>query len=132
MTISPCPCGSGQSFDFCCAPYLGGQASPETAETLMRSRYSAYVREDIAYLKNTLWPKYQRSFDFAGTAKWASESHWTRLTILKTSAGREEDREGTVLFEAKYLSGGQLHTHRELSLFRKKAGRWYYVEAVGE
>jgi SEC-C motif domain protein len=132
MTTPSCPCGSGSSFDLCCAPYLDGGATPETAETLMRSRYTAYTRENIPYLKATLWPKYQRSFDFAATAKWAADSHWTGLNILKTSAGQEKDREGTVLFEAKYLSGGQLHTHRELSLFRKKSGHWYYVEALEE
>ncbi len=98
----------------------------------MRSRYSAYVRHEISYLKDTLWPRFQPSFDFAATANWASGNHWTGLQVLETGKGTERDRDGTVLFEAKYLAGGQLHTHRELSLFRKKAGRWYYVEALPE
>jgi len=54
------------------------------------------------------------------------------LKVLETDKGGVSDREGTVLFEATYLSGGKLVTHREKSRFRKKAGRWYYVEAVGE
>jgi len=98
----------------------------------MRSRYSAYAREDIAYLKATLWPKYQGGFDGPGTARWAGESHWTGLKVLDTDKGGEGDRDGTVLFEARYLSGGKLTTHRERSLFRKKSRRWYYVEAVPE
>lgn len=96
----------------------------------MRSRYTAYVREDIPYLKATLWPKYQPGFDFAATAAWAAENHWTGLTVLETEKGGAQDRDGLVLFEAGYLAGGRLNTHRERSRFRKKAGRWYYVEAV--
>ncbi|MBS8261962.1 zinc chelation protein SecC [Roseibium polysiphoniae] len=130
MTSNACPCGSGKPFELCCEAFLTGRTKPETAEELMRSRYSAYVRENIAYLKETLWPKFQSSFDFAATAKWASESHWTGLKVLGGTKGAARDREGTVLFEASYLAGGKLVTHRENSLFRKKSGRWYYVEAV--
>lgn len=132
MSGEGCPCGSGKGFDLCCEPYLAGKALPETAEALMRSRYSAYVRQLIPYLKETLWPKYQPSFDAQGTARWAAESHWTGLNVLATDKSGPADRDGTVLFEAKYLSGGKLHVHRELSRFRKKSGRWYYVEAVPE
>lgn len=96
----------------------------------MRSRYSAYVRGYIEYLKDTLWPKYQASFDFEGTRKWAEQNHWTGLSVIETSGGGAGDREGTVRFEARYLAEGTLHVHRELSRFRKKAGRWYYVEAL--
>ncbi|MBO9427488.1 MAG: YchJ family protein [Labrenzia sp.] len=130
MADTVCPCGSGAAFTACCGPFLDGRQAPKTAEALMRSRYTAYVRENIAYLKETLWPKYQAGFDFAATARWASENHWTGLRVLETGKGSEADRDGTVLFEAKYLSGGTLHTHRENSRFRKKSGRWYYVEAI--
>jgi len=98
----------------------------------MRSRYSAYVRGQIGYLKETLWPKHQPGFDHAGTARWAAENHWAGLLVLKTERGQAADREGTVLFEARYLAAGALNTHRELSRFRKKTGRWYYVEAIPE
>lgn len=132
MTGEDCPCGSGRTLDLCCGPYLAGDALPQTAEALMRSRYSAYVRQEIRYLKETLWPKFQPDFDALATGRWAAESHWSGLTVLETAKGGPGDREGIVLFEAKYLAGGKLHTHRELSLFRKKAGRWYYVEGLPE
>ncbi|WP_420412955.1 YchJ family protein [Roseibium sp.] len=130
MDEAACPCGSGTGYFACCGPYLEGGQIPKTAEALMRSRYTAYVREEIAYLKDTLWPKFQAKFDFAGTARWASENHWTGLRVLKTEQGGEEDRDGIVVFEAKYLAGGTLHTHLEKSRFKKKSGRWYYVEAI--
>lgn len=127
-----CPCGSALTLENCCGPFIAGVALPETAQALMRSRYSAYVLRKIDYLKDTLWPSYQPSFDAFAVAKWASESHWTGLTILETSKGKSRHKEGTVLFEARYLSAGTLHTHRELSLFKKQKGRWYYVKALEE
>ncbi|TYC53634.1 zinc chelation protein SecC [Rhodobacterales bacterium] len=130
MTDRACPCGSGAALEICCGPFLSGAAVPPTAEKLMRSRYAAYVLQNIDYLKETLWPKYQDGFDTVATAKWAAENHWAGLAVLETEKGGEADRDGTVLFEAKYLTGGELKVHRELSRFRKKAGRWYYIEAL--
>ena len=132
MTDKVCPCGSGERFEICCGPFLERELTPKTAESLMRSRYSAYVQQDIPYLKETLWPKKRNEFDEVATAKWAAENHWTGLTVLEVGSGGMTDREGTVLFEARYLSGGRLNTHRELSRFRKKSGIWYYVEAIAE
>jgi hypothetical protein len=52
---SACPCG-GSVFATCCGPYLAGDAVAPTAETLMRSRYSAYTLRDEAYLRATWHP----------------------------------------------------------------------------
>ncbi len=130
MTGNSCPRGSGGAFSDCCGPFLEGKNLPKTAEALMRSRYTAYVRQNISYLKETLWPKYQPGFVESSNTQRAANLHWTGLSVLETDKGGEGDREGTVLFEAKYLTGGKLNTLRELSRFRKKAGRWYYVEAL--
>ncbi len=127
-----CPCGHDVELADCCGRFLDGSTFPQTAEELMRSRYSAYVLEKIEYLKETLWPRYQAGFDAFAVAKWASESHWTRLTVLDCHKGQSGHREGTVLFEASFLSAGKLQTHRELSLFKKQKGRWYYVKALDE
>ncbi|NVK32997.1 MAG: zinc chelation protein SecC [Rhodobacteraceae bacterium] len=130
MSALKCHCGSELPFAECCEPFLTGAAIPKTAEVLMRSRYSAYASLNIPYLKTTLWPKNQQTFDTAAVSEWARTSHWTGLKILETEKGQETDRDGTVLFEARYLSAGTLNTHRELSRFRKKSGRWFYVEAL--
>lgn len=116
----------------CCGRFLSGTAVPETAEELMRSRYSAYVFRDIDYLKATLWPKYQKGFDAAGTATWAKQSLWIGLDVLQTEKGGPTDMTGTVLFVARYIAEGALRCHRELSLFRKRSSRWFYVEALRE
>lgn len=127
-----CPCGSQLQLSSCCGRFLDGEDHPRTAEELMRSRYSAYVLECILYLRDTLWPKNQPHFDAVETARRATDNHWTGLTVIDVHGGGSADREGTVLFEAKFLAQGRLNTHRELSRFRKKARKWYYVEALSE
>lgn len=98
----------------------------------MRSRYSAYVRREMGYIEETLWPAKRRHFDRQAAGRWAAESAWVGLSVLKTEAGGKDDTRGTVLFIARFLADGGMHEHRELSLFRKKGGRWYYVEGVPE
>ena len=128
----PCLCGRPAAFKDCCGLYLDGGMLPSTAEDLMRSRYSAFALQRIDYLKETLWPKYQPGFDAFATAKWASDTHWAGLEVIAIERGGPNDRQGTVLFEARYLSAGQLRSHREKSLFKKSKGRWYYLEAITE
>ncbi len=51
-----CPCGSGHGYERCCCPFLDGRDPAPTAETLMRSRYTAYVRRNVPYLLATWHP----------------------------------------------------------------------------
>lgn len=126
----PCPCGRDRPLSGCCGRFLDDGLRPDTAEDLMRSRYTAHAMQRIDYLRKTLWPRHQPNFDTAATTRWATSNHWAGLTVIALKDGGPADRSGTVLFEARYLAGGQLLTYRENSLFRKKKGRWYYVEAV--
>jgi len=96
----------------------------------MRSRYSAFVKQEIAYLKETTWPAYQKNFDEAGYAVRAKDSIWLGLTIEDTEDGNDQDIKGAVTFTAKSMMGGKVHDQREKSLFKKKQGRWYYVKAI--
>ncbi|MEM7067555.1 MAG: YchJ family metal-binding protein [Pseudomonadota bacterium] len=127
----PCPCGSSLDYEACCEPFHKGAALPPTAETLMRSRYSAFAKQEIAYLKETTWPARRKHFDEAGYRDRAKNSIWLGLAILETSAGQETDSQGTVTFSAKSMMGGEVLDQTEKSLFKKKAGHWYYVKAVG-
>ena len=63
LSIDPCPCGSGQMLESCCGQYFENLAAP-TAESLMRSRYSAHVLGKAAYLGDTL----TRTTSLASTA----------------------------------------------------------------
>ena len=126
----PCPCGSSKEYEACCEPFHKGDTLPETAEALMRSRYSAFAKAEIAYLKDTTWPPYQKNFDEAGYRARATKSVWVNLRIIETEAGLKDDAKGTVTSEATSMIHGQLDKQREKSSFKKKAGRWYYVAAV--
>lgn len=130
--MTPCPCRSGRDYDACCGPALEGRAWPETAEALMRSRYTAFARREVGWLKESLWPKYQKSLDLAGLKEWAETRQWVGLEILKVEAGGPDDSSGSVLFVARALKDGAIREHREASLFRKKKGRWYYVSAMAQ
>ncbi|MBI5544392.1 MAG: YchJ family protein [Deltaproteobacteria bacterium] len=121
-----CPCGSGRPESQCCGPWLAGAPAP-TAQALMRSRYTAYVRQQIDYLLETHDPDTRAQVDREATARWAREAQWTGLTVLDVVAGAEGDEEGEVDFEASWSAAGQNHTHRERSRFRKVEGRWFFV-----
>jgi SEC-C motif-containing protein len=128
-----CPCGSGVPLNSCCKPFIDGTAQAPTAEALMRSRYTAYTLQNIDYLKSTLHGSELRDFDKDSTAKWAQESTWLGLEIVKTSAGSASDKDGIVEFKARYERDGEIQEHHESSLFRKIDGRWLYSggKAVG-
>ena len=81
-----CPCGGGD-YERCCGPRHTGAAPAPTAEALMRSRYSAYVRGLAAYLAAT-----QRApLDEQGTLSWAGAVKWLGLTVHWAKGGEGAD-----------------------------------------
>ncbi|MFO7603279.1 MAG: YchJ family protein [Gammaproteobacteria bacterium] len=122
---SACPCGSGQTYAHCCEPRHLGQRPAETAEALMRSRYSAYVQSNAAYVLAT-WHASTRpaSLDLAGD----STTRWLGLKIVRTQAGEPTATQGQVEFIARYKIHGKAHRLHELSRFVQEEGVWYYVD----
>ena len=59
-----CPCGQGLPYEACCGRYIDGAAAAPTAEALMRSRYTAYVRGAGSYVAET-WADETRPADLA-------------------------------------------------------------------
>ena len=124
--MSTCPCDPAREFSECCGPYLSGDAPPPTAEALMRSRYSAYVRGDFPYLLATWHSSNRQKVDFG-----AQEGiRWTGLEILNTAAGGPEDQEGTVEFIVSYTQSGTARTMHEKSRFVQEDDRWFYVDGI--
>src|SRR5512137_621675 len=104
MTVELCPCGSGMSFADCCEPLIRGVRPAATAESLMRSRYSAYVKAEIDYLYETTHPDHRKGYDHEGTRQWAETSQWDGLEIVSARGG-EGDTLGEVEFIANYREG---------------------------
>jgi len=129
--LSLCPCKSRLPYGECCAPFHYGKALPQTAEALMRSRYSAYFFGRIDYLVDTTHPDKKSPQTRADIAALADEARWKFLTILSTSKGQAGDKTGKVEFVAQYYRGGVLLEHHEKSRFRRSRGLWKYVDDKG-
>lgn len=96
----------------------------------MRSRYVAFARGEVAYLLKTLHPS-QRGLETGADLRRTVEStRWTGLRVLDTEAGTEGDDEGQVEFVAFFEQGGGKGQLYERSVFRREAGRWFYVDAM--
>jgi len=128
--MSKCPCGSQLRLDDCCAPYIRSGKKPETAEQLMRARYTAHTLADIGFIVRTHHPANRSDIDEASTAKWAKESEWLGLDILDIEGGQSEDKRARVEFIARYRdSASTRHDHAEIALFEKHNNEWYFKDA---
>jgi SEC-C motif-containing protein len=125
--MKSCPCGSQKSYDECCGPLIAGTRKAETAEQLMRSRYSAYVEGAIPYLRETLHPDHRKDYDEKSSREWSEKAEWHSLQILDTAAGGPEDEEGEVEFVAAFSLQGTRQEHHERSTFARRGGTWYFV-----
>lgn len=90
----------------------------------MRSRYSAYVLNDLDYINKTWHPDFRpKGFDLNN-----SGSHWIGLKIKATQQGQKNDQTGKVHFIARYKINGKAHKLEEHSLFEKINGHWFYIK----
>lgn len=89
----------------------------------MRSRYTAYVRGDDAYIERTWHPQTRPARVVA------AEVNWRGLEVIATTGGAMGDRAGTVTFVAHYEDDeGRADALRETSRFTWVDGAWYYVD----
>lgn len=123
-----CPCGSGKEFSVCCEPVINDERPAETAEELMRSRYSAYVKAEVEYIYATTHPDQRQYHDADGTRKWAEKSQWMGLDILNVRGGEKDDTEGEIEFVAHYAKRDKRLTHHELAMFKKENDTWFFLD----
>lgn len=92
---------------------------------MMRSRYTAYVVHDRAYLLATWHPSTRPA-----SLVFDDDLEWVRLDIVGRTGGGMLEREGTVAFAAIYRSEGVRQEQRENSRFLRVDKAWLYVDAV--
>lgn len=135
-----CPCQSSLKFNQCCEPYLKGQSKPETAEQLLRARFSAFATGNIDYILKTHHSKTSDSVDRNEIENWAQSSDWHGLQIVQKEAGEASDTQGTIIFCAKYAEktgdkAGEIQEHWEKSFFEREPatakGEWKFLDAQG-
>ncbi|MEN0057580.1 MAG: YchJ family metal-binding protein [Bdellovibrio sp.] len=118
-----CPCGSELDYTKCCGLYHAGQASAPTAEALMRSRYSAFAKNQMQYLRDTTDPQTIDQIDEDANQEWADRAQFLKLEILNAE---EKGTKGLVEFKAFYTVDNEEYVHHEVSTFRKQAGEWLF------
>jgi SEC-C motif domain protein len=126
--MEQCPCGSGLTYADCCEPIIKGTRPAETAEALMRSRYSAYAKVETGYIFETTHPKHREGYDADGTKEWAESAEWQGLEIVSTKNGGPDDVTGEVEFIARFTENGEPKVHHERALFRKEKSGWLFTD----
>ncbi len=97
---------------------------PETAEQLMRSRYSAFAIHNEAYLLAS-WHASTRPTENItdASAKWLG---------LQVKAAHQEADQATVQFVARCRIAGRGQRLEATSRFVRESGRWWYVDDEDE
>jgi SEC-C motif-containing protein len=91
----------------------------------MRSRYAAYVLQEIDYILKTHDPATVAEVDRDGARAWSRDAEWQGLEVHHVEGGAD-DEVGVVEFTANYAIEGRDVRHRERASFKKVRGRWYY------
>ncbi len=125
---SHCPCGNSSPYAQCCAPLHRFETTADTPETLVRARYSAFVRQHIDFIVGTTDPE--------GEAWQEDETTWRkeiarfsrRMTFVGLSirTSNVEETQGTVDFVVGLRHQGEDASFREQSHFRRHGDRWLY------
>lgn len=96
---------------------------PPTAEALMRSRYSAFAKNEMQYLRDTTDPQTLENIDDEANKEWAERAKFLKLEIVRAE---EKGTKGVVEFKAFYSVDDEDYVHHEVSTFRKQAGQWFF------
>lgn len=124
--LATCPCGLPRSYAHCCARFHSRASAlhlqAPTAEALMRSRYSAYVLDELDYLLAT-WHPSTRPAQLSPNEPGLK---WLGLNV-KTS-GLQDAEHATVSFVARSRLQGRATRIAETSRFVREGGHWFYVD----
>ena len=127
-----CPCGTGHPYEMCCGMYHNNPGTAPTAESLMRSRYTAFAIGLFSYIEATqkLADTPEQSADDIKESN--EHTKWIKLEINATENGLEKDKTGMVSFSAHFKEGKHIGRLSERSLFKKVKGQWFYISGEHE
>tara|TARA_B100001094_G_C17890006_1_gene651222 strand:+ start:51 stop:443 length:393 start_codon:yes stop_codon:yes gene_type:complete len=128
--MQTCPCGNELPFFKCCGAIHTNEKNAETAEELMRSRYSAFVLADWDYLMKSHASQTRDESSKEETVNWAKSVKWIKLEILDTLKGNQHDNSGIVEFKAHVKQGLFKRCIHERSNFIKENGKWVYLNGA--
>ncbi|ANF82793.1 preprotein translocase subunit SecA [Acinetobacter sp. NCu2D-2] len=125
-----CPCGRGL-YQQCCQPLHLGVVTAQTAEQLMRSRYSAFAKHETDYIQKTTALGQQQALDMPAIREWSVSNQWLKLEIVQVNEKLDKNH-ALVEFKAHFNDGQQVHIHHEASHFVKHDGIWYFLDPTTE
>ncbi len=142
-----CYCGKPGRYQDCCQPCHTGQSPAQTAEQLMRSRFSAYVLQLVSYIADTYYPAIQSADALAEISAFAGNARFLALLVLAAgdtptvnpaqfpllrpdSLAVNSAVFSYVHFKVWFLSADKLHLLEEHSRFVRIDGHWHYVDGV--
>ena len=94
----------------------------------MRSRFSAFYRQDFQYLIDTLHSSKHNGNELEQLQQNSHHTHWIKLSILKAHMGKQYDKQGTVEFKAIFVEDAKFYELHEVSSFIREKQQWYYTE----
>ena len=123
-----CPCGSGRLYPACCARFHMGtfKLRAPNPEALMRSRFSAYVMNDLTYLRDTWLPETRP----ASIEPTPPDLRWLGMQVEKVE--RVDDDNAVIQVVARYRVASRGMRMNETSRVRKIKGKWFYVDGDTE
>jgi SEC-C motif-containing protein len=122
-----CPCGRQHQkktlpYDHCCGRWLESDTLAPDAESLMRSRYCAFVLEREPYLLKTWHASHRPArIEFDPGVKWLG------LDVRSHTIQDATHAEVEFVARQKPVSGPAVRLH-EHSRFVLEAGEWLYVD----
>lgn len=119
-----CPCNPNKTYKNCCQKAHININSVTNPETLMRSRYSAFVLANINYLQQSHHSKTRPTKqEKKEILAWTKTVEWIKLDVLNTT-------ENSVEFKAFFYENGELNVIHENSFFEKENNHWVYKNAL--
>ena len=129
-----CPCGYDLSYEACCGKIHKKHILASTAESLMRSRYTAFTKAMGDYLMLSHYLSTRPISEKQEIVNWAKSVEWDHLEIIKTKGGLANDTKGMVEFKAYFFTKKMgvkiLDCIHEKSSFVKEEGKWFYLSAL--
>jgi len=118
-----CICGLEKNYAECCGAIISHKRQAASAEELMRSRYSAYVRADSKYLYFSSAKESQVVEDIEIIEEFASRVEWLKLDVINANKDQVE-------FKAYYRDNEGIKLLHEKSNFIQEDGVWKYKDGA--
>ena len=126
-----CPCGSEINLVNCCQPIIHGTKQANTAEELLRARYTAFTQGAIDFILESHHSKTRGEVKRDEIEDWSKNSQWLGLKVVQQESGKEQDQQGVIIFSATYQAEGKTQEHWEKSFFERENGQWKFLDAQG-